>query len=666
MSGNFSKILEPIKIGAVEIKNRIALAPMGISGLTNSNGGLSRRCIDYYIERAKGNVGLIITGICKVENEVEPVSFEVAPLISRAALASFAELTEAVHALGSKIFVQLTAGFGRVGSPESLLKHPIAPSAIPNYWDSTVTCRELTTEEIEHYVKCFGNAAEIIAEAGVDGAEIHAVHEGYLLDQFTIAMFNRRTDKYGGDLMGRLTFPIEIVQEIKKRVGNNFPVSLRFSVKSFIKNWQQGGLPGEKFEEKGRDLEEGLQVARILEEAGYDAFNADCGSYDGWYWAHPPIYQKHGCLLPFVSELKKMITVPILAAGRMGIPELAEKAIAEGKADMVSIGRGLLTDPYWVRKIEEGKPEHIRPCIGCHDGCLGRIFFGRPLSCAVNPTVGRESIYKLAPANNPKEVMVVGGGIAGLEAARVAVLRKHRVTLYEKSNAIGGHLIEASVPDFKKDLERLLNWYKVELEGLEVNIKLGVEVTSDLIEKEKPDVTIIATGSKSRIPDISGIDKDKVATDIDLLLGNKKVGEKVVIAGGGMIGCEIALWLAQQGKKVTIVEELPELMIAGKIPIPHANRIMLLDLLKLHKVEVLTNYYIAEVTDEGVGLVSHDFERRKIEADTVGISIGLKPNKEIYDALVGKVPYLYLVGDAREVRNIMGSIWDAYEVARNI
>jgi len=211
-----------------------------------------------------------------------------------------------------------------------------------------------------------------------------------------------------------------------------------------------------------------------------------------------------------------------------------------------------------------------------------------------------------------------------------------------------------------------LNWYKVELEGLEVNIKLGVEVTPDLIEKEKPDVTIIATGSKSRIPDISGIDKDKVATDIDLLLENKKVGEKVVIAGGGMIGCETALWLAQQGKKVTIVEELPELMIAGKIPVPHANRIMLLDLLKLHKVEVLTNYYIAEVTDEGVGLVSHDFERRKIEADTVGISIGLKPTKEIYDALVGKVPYLYLVGDAREVRNIMGSIWDAYEVARNI
>lgn len=213
--------------------------------------------------------------------------------------------------------------------------------------------------------------------ADIDGVEIHAVHEGYLLDQFTIAFFNRRTDKYGGDLMGRLRFPIEIVKAIKKAAGEDFPVALRFSVKSFIKDWNQGGLPGEDFVEKGRDVEEGLKAAKILEAAGYDAFNADGGSYDAWYWAHPPTYQVHGLYLPLIEELKKVVKVPVIVAGRMELPELAEKVLEEGKADMVGIGRGLLADPYWVKKVEEDRVEDILPCTGCHDGCLGRIFLGR-------------------------------------------------------------------------------------------------------------------------------------------------------------------------------------------------------------------------------------------------------------------------------------------------
>jgi 2-enoate reductase len=667
MPSDFSKLLQPIKIGMVQIKNRVAMAPMGNLGLANPDGSFHQRCLDYFIERAKGGVGLIVTGVCKIENELEPMPLGKIPLISSLATASCAELAEAVHALGSKIFVQLTGGVGRVGHAHlKLSKQPIAPSAIPNYWDPSVTCRELTTAEVEYLVKCFGDAAEILAGAGVDGAEIHAVHEGYLIDQFTIALFNRRTDKYGGDLRGRLTFPIEIVQEIKRRAGKDFPVVLRFSVKSFIKDWCQGGVPGEKFEEKGRDLEEGLQAAKILEEAGYDAFNADCGSYDAWYWAHPPVYQQHGCLIPYVERLKKVVKVPILVAGRMEIPELAEKTIAEGKADIVSIGRGLLTDPFWVRKIEKGQTQHLRPCIGCHDGCLGRIFQGRPLSCAVNPAAGRETIYRLEPAPKAKKLMVVGGGIAGLEAARAAAFRGHKVTIFEKSKALGGHLIEASVPDFKKDLERLLNWYKLELGGLDVDIQLRVEVTASLIEKEKADATIIATGSKSRIPDIPGINLDHVATDIDLFLGKKKGGKKVLIVGGGLNGCETALWLAQQGKKVTIVEQLSELMTARKVPVPHANRIMLLDLLQFHKVEVLTGYYLAGITKEGADLIGQDFKSKKVEADTVGISIGLEPCQALYDAVAGKVPNLYLIGDAREVRNVMGSMWDAYEVARAI
>ncbi len=665
MGGKFRKIFEPIRIGEVEIKNRIAMAPMAIWGLLDPDGNLGKRGIEYYIERARGGVGLIVTGNFRVEKDIEAVH-RGAPLLSPASVAPFAELAEAVHALGSKIFVQLTAGFGRVGRPSMFRKRPVGPSSIPNYWDPTVTSRELTTEEVEQLVRCFGDAAEILAMAEIDGAEIHAVHEGYLLDQFTMSMFNRRADKYGGDLRGRLTFPIEIVQEIKGKVGHHFPVQLRFSIKSFIKDWRQGGLPGEKFEEKGRDVEEAIQAAQILEQAGYDSFNADAGSYEAWYWAHPPVYQEHGLYLPLTGKLKKAVNVPVVVAGRMEIPELAERAIAEGKADMVALGRGLLTDSHWVRKVEGGKPERIRPCIGCQDGCVDRLMCAKPLSCAVNPAVGRERAYGLEPTREPKNVMVVGGGVSSLEAARVAALRGHRVTIYEESNRLGGHLIEASVPDFKKDLARLLNWYKLELESLGegVKVNVGVEVTPDFVGREKPDVTIVATGSSSIMPDIPGIEKDNVVTDSDLLLGNRKAGGKAVVVGGGMVGCEVALWLAQQGKGVTVVEMLPELMTATHVP--HPNRIMLLDLLKLRGVEALTDHCLLEVTDEGAVLMSGTSGKREVKADTVVLSVGLRPNRDLYDALRGKVPNLHLIGDARKAHNIMNSIWDAYEVARGI
>jgi 2-enoate reductase len=666
MSHRFHKLLEPISIGGVEIRNRVAMAPMGNDYLINPDGGLNQRGIDYFIERARGGVGLIVTGFFKVESEIEPLPPESAPFVSREAFPSFVELTEAVHSLGSKIFIQLTAGFGRIGPPSLLLKPPRAPSPVPSYWNPATLCKELTIQEIEHYVRSFGVAAEIVAKAGVDGVEIHAVHEGYLLDQFAIAMFNRRTDKYGGDLRGRLTFPIEIVQEIKKRVGKEFPVSLRFSIKSFIKGWGQGGLPEETFEEKGRDLEEGLQAARLLEEAGYDAFNADCGSHEGFYWVHPPVYQKHGFLLPYIEQLKKAVKVPVLGAGRLEIPELAEEAIAQGKTDMISLGRGLLSDPLWVRKVEEGRPERIRPCIGCHDGCFDRLCRELPVSCAVNPSVGRERIYELEPARKPKKVVVVGGGVAGLESARVAALRGHRVVLYEKANSVGGHLKAASVPDFKEDLKRLLHWYTNELLEIDVQVRLGAEITPEMVEQERADVTIIATGSTSRSLGVPGSASGHVTTDIDLLLGRTMAGERVVMVGGGMNGCETALWLAQQGKKVTLLEMLPELMVAGKVTIPHANRIMLLDLLRFYKVEIMTQSTLLEVKSGGRVLVNDHSEVKEIEADTVGLSVGLQPNRSLYDRLLGTVPSLYLIGDAREARNVMGSVWDAYEVARSI
>lgn len=662
MAGKFSKLFEPIRIGEVEIKNRVAMAPMGALGLLNPDGSLGPRGVDYYTERAKGGVGLIITSVFKVENEIE--SLPLVPLVSRTAIASFGELSEAVHALGSKIFVQLTAGFGRVAMPHMLRGRQVSASAIPTYWEPSKACRELETGEVEQLIQCFGDAAEILAAAGIDGVELHG-HEGYLFDQFTTALWNRRTDPYGGDLAARLKFPIAALQEIKRRAGQSFPVQYRFGLKHYIKGLNSGALAGEKFVEAGRDIEEGLQMAKMLEDAGFDALHVDAGCYDSWYWAHPPVYEENGCMIDMAARAKKQVKIPVIGVGKLGLPELAERVIAEGKADIVAIGKSLLADAFWVEKVMEGRPEEIRPCIGCHDGCMGRLSQGKPLSCAVNPATGRERAYRIERAEKPRKVMIIGGGAAGLEAARVASLRGHKVTLYEKTNLLGGHLREASVPGFKKDLGRLLNWYHIELKKLDLEIKLNSEVKPDLVEREKPDVLILATGSKPAMPKIPGLEKEKVTTAIDLLLGKKKAGEKVFVLGGGLIGCETALWLAQQGKKVTIGEILKDLMIAG-IPVQHMNRMMLMNLLKFHKVDVLVNTSLLEVTEDGVLLSDPGSGKKNVKVDTVVVAVGLSPEQDLYNSLRGKSPGLFLIGDSRKAQNVMGSIWDAFVVATHI
>ena len=663
MDRKFDRLFKSIKIGEIEIKNRIAMAPMGIAGLVNLDGSPGPRAIDYYIERARGGVGLIITSYFKVENVVESLPV-VLPLVSRHAVGPFTELAEAVHSLGTKIFVQLTAGFGRVLFPLRLQGQPVSASPNPHYWNPRQACRELKTEEVEQLVKAFGDAAQVLAAAGVDGVELHG-HEGYLLDQFTTALWNRRTDKYGGNLQGRLTLPFEVLKEIKARAGSGFAVQYRFGLKHYVKAFNSGALPGEQFIEAGRDIEEGLQMAKMLEAAGFDSLHVDAGCYDSWYWAHPPVYQQPGFMVDMAVAAKKVVRIPVIAVGKLADPDLAEKIIAEGKADMVAIGTGLLTDPYWVKKVREGDQERIRPCIGCYDGCMGRITRGKPLSCAVNPATGRERFYRLERAERPRKVAVVGGGPAGLEAARVASIRGHQVVLFEKDDSLGGHLLEASVPDFKKDLAKLLGWYRKELALLNLDIKTGLEVSAEVIRKESPEVTILATGSIPIIPDIPGVESEKVSTATDLFRGKKKAQGKVLVLGGGLIGCETALWLAQQGKKVTIVEILGDLMKGG-IPVQHMNRLMLLDLLKFHRVEIFTNTSLLEVTEKGGRLLDGGSQKRDFPADTVVLAVGLKPDRELYRTLEGQTPNLYAIGDSREGQNIMNSIWDAYEVARMI
>ncbi|MHB8106546.1 MAG: oxidoreductase [Candidatus Cryosericum sp.] len=665
---NRTKLFEPIKIGKVEIKNKISMAPMGIGGLATNDGGFNQRAIDYYVERAKGGVGLIVTTLTKVENEIEKSPVPIFPIATMNPLKfrqTASELTEHVHAYGTKIFLQLTMGLGRSCPPSLVAGQPVSASAIPNYWDPSATCRALTTDEVETYVKKFIESAEIAKESGFDGVEIHAVHEGYLLDQFTLAIFNRRTDKYGGDLRGRFTLPIEIVQGIKKAVGQDYPVGVRYSVKSAIKDWRQGGLPGEDYVEKGRDLKEGLEAAKILEAAGYDELNTDVGTYDAWYWSHPPVYQKHGLYLPYTEELKKVVHIPVIVAGKLDIPDMAEKALEDNQADMIGIGRGLLTDPYWPKKAMTGDDDDIRPCICCHTGCLGRVFEGKILSCAVNPAVGRERLNEIRPTLQPKKILIAGGGIAGMEVARVATLRGHKVTLYEKSGELGGHVIPGSKAEFKYDDRRLLDWYKGQMKKLGIEIHMNTAVSADTIKTAHPDAVVVATGSDDIALKVAGIDKPQVSNATDVLNGIKKTGKKVVVVGGGLVGCETALWLAQADKDVTIVEMLDDIIKSGS-PVPHMNRIMLIDLLKQAKVKIITGNSLLAVGDKDVTIINQKFRQSKITCDSVVTAVGYKPDDKLFKELGGKIADLYVVGDANDVKNLMHAIWTANEVGLNI
>ena len=505
-------------------------------------------------------------------------------------------------------------------------------------------------------------AAVIAKRSGFDGVEIHAMHEGYLIDQFALALFNERTDEYGGSLENRIRFAVEIVQGIKQACGKDFPVIMRYSVKSFIKELNHGVVPGEDFVEKGRDIPEGLKVAKMLEAAGYDALDADVGSYDSWYWSHPPMYQEKGLSLPFNEQLKKVVNVPVITAGRMDNPQLASEAIARKQTDMIGLGRPLLADAHIVNKIRTGKTGKIRPCLSCQEACMGRLKAFLTISCAVNPAAGREKEYVLTPAAKRKKIMIVGGGVAGCEAARVLAERGHEVELFEKSGQLGGNLIPGGAPDFKEDDRTLVGWFKQELEDLKVKIYYNTEVTAKLIGDSKADAVIVATGSTPKIFDLGN--NEKVFTAADVLTGRKEAGKSTIIIGGGLVGCETALMLAKRGKRVTVVEAMDDILSLGG-PLCYANREMLADLLRFHHVDIRIATRAVKATGRGLVVAKNGLEE-EIIADSIIIAVGYNSNKRLYEEVLHDISELYLLGDARKVSNIMYAIWDAFEVARNV
>lgn len=666
MNKKYSPLFEPFRIGNVEIKNKFFMAPMATTIDVDENYCYTPQSSDYYVKRAQGGIGLIVTGANWVENDVEshaPCSFACPTMLPAKYKKKAKELTDRVHSFGTKIFLQLTAGLGR-SALEAFMNDEdyVAPSEISNRWNPEKMCREMKTEEVEHIIDKFVEAALIAKESGFDGIEVHAVHEGYLLDCFTLALFNKRTDRFGGDLHGRLRFATEIVTKVKEACGKEFPVILRFSIKSYVKAIRQGGLPGEEFKELGRDIDEALEAVQILQDAGYDAFDADAGTYDSWYWAHPPMYFEKGMYLPLAEQIKKAAKVPVIVAGRMDNPDMAVKALEDGIIDAVGLGRAVLTDPEYVNKLRADKISSIRPCLGCHDGCFGRLLQHGMGSCAVNPECGRERITGIHKADEVKNIVVVGGGPAGMEAARVSALRGHRVTLIEEKASIGGALLVGGVPKFKCDDLALVAYYQTELARLNVTVLLNTKADKALIEGMNPDVVYIAEGSSPVVPPIVGADRAVLAQDV--LTKAVEAGNHPVVIGGGLVGCELSLHLAQNGKQVKLVEALGDILQTGG-PMAPMNEFMLRDLLGFHKIELHTGAMVKKISADGVEIES-DGKTETLSCDQVILAVGYRPVHQLYDEIKGDYPLVYNLGDGREVRNIRGAIWDAYEVARSI
>ena len=683
MDTRLKPLFTPWKIGNCEIKNRIVLTSMGGTDLLGwmENNHFDKDGARFIMEVAKNNVGLLLPGCQPVYNPM----FGQWLHKNKKMYKDLAEWMSQFHQTGAKLFVQLTAGFGRSFTVSKMMEmlyntpvirtisKPImdldritaSASPSPNRWSDKLPSREMTKDEIKEMVNSFAESSRLLMDAGVDGVEVHAVHEGYLLDQFTLPYVNKRTDEYGGSMENRYRFAIEIVQAIKNRCGKDFPVSLRYSVVSKTKGFREGALPGEDFTEVGRDMAESEKAAKLLEEAGYDMLNCDNGTYDAWYWAHPPIYMPENCNLEDVEHIKNFVDIPVVAAGRLD-PFVAAEAIEEGKLDGAGFARQFLADQEWITKLIEDRSEDIRPCILCHNGCFNMCHYNgvpndQDLSdslhlarCAVNAETMQWNKHYIKKTTKPKTVAIIGGGIGGMEAARVLKLRGHNPVIYEKADKLGGTFIPASAESYKGKLRDLLAWYRREMDKLGIEVKLNTEVKDT--NMLRADDIIIATGAKPRKLNIPGFDKTIEACEY---LNGKEVGNNVVVIGGGLTGSEIAYELALGGKAVTIVEMKNDLIAQKGVCL--ANSSYLREWFALNKTSVYLGATVKEVKDSSIIIKTKEGEDKEIPCDSVISSVGYIPAP-----LTEAKNKVHLVGDCLSVGNLRSVIWRAYEVAMKI
>ncbi len=684
MNKKYEPLFTPWKIGNCEIKNRIVLCPMGGTSLFGwmEPHHYDKDAADFFMDLAKHDVGLLITGIAPLRNMIGNGWLYKA----NGAFKKLKPYMDELHKTGAKLFVQLTAGFGRSFTIPNMLKgvvknkvlrgmmKPIidlsrltaSPSKLPSRWLPEFTCREITVKEIKKIVEGFAKTAKKCKEAGIDGVEIHAVHEGYLLDQFTTEYTNKRTDEYGGSFENRYRFATDVVKAIKKECGEDYPVSLRYSVVSKTKGFQQGAIPGEKFVEVGRDMEESEKAAKYLQDAGYDMLNCDNGTYDAWYWAHPPEYMPKNCNLKDVEHIKKFVDIPVVCAGRME-PDVAAKSIQSGKIDAMGVARQFLTDGHWVTKLKEDRLEDIMPCINCHNACLPMAHYegvacdtsmqdsSGMSRCALNPMTMDGGKYDLKVTKKPKNVAIIGGGIGGMEAARVATIRGHKVTIYEKTNKLGGVFIPAAAPSFKEKDKLLLKWYSRQIKNLKIDVKLNSEIKD--LSQIKADEIIIATGSKARKLKLAGA--ERAIDAIDYLNDNSLAGENVVVIGGGLTGCEIAYDLFLQGKNPVIVEAKNDLMAVPGLCL--ANSSYLRDYFKYKKMPIFLESTVSKIDKKTVTITDKNGKNHKVKADSIITAIGYNPNP-----ITKPSKRVHIIGDALRVGNLRTVIWRAWDVVSKL
>lgn len=643
---DFQLLFSPIRIGTMEVGNRFVVPPMG-TNLANPDGTVSEDLIAYWEARAKGGWGLLIVEIAGVDPLGKAIPHQLG-LWDDKFIPGYKKLVDTVHRYGAKIAVQIHHA-GRQTSSDILGgEEPVAPSAVPCFV-SQETPRELTTEEVYQLIEKFGDAAARAREAGFDAVEIHGAH-GYMVAQFMSQHTNKRVDEFGGSLYNRMRFPVEVIRDVRRKVGGSFPIIFRMSADERIVD--------------GRKIEESKAVASIVEDAGVDAVHVSTGVYGSMQYIVPPPDVSPGFILPDAGEIKKAVSIPVIGVGRINDPVLAKQAIQTGQADLLAWGRQSLADPDLPNKVAAGRLKEIQPCIACNQGCIGYIFDPNKMkcSCLVNPFCGREYKMKIEPAAQSRKIVIVGGGPGGLEAAWIAAARGHKVVLFEKEQSPGGQFRVGAIAPAKQDLTKAINYYTYMGEKYGVDFRFGTQADAEEVLAEKPDVVILATGGEPSIPDIPGIDNHQVATANDVLLGKIDVGKKVLIIGGGLVGSETADFLGEHGHEVTLVEALPEIAEDVQESVKH----FLLLRLKRHEVRIETNTKVKEILQNGVKVEKDGQESQLTGYNNIIIAVGAKPVNDLKPQLEGKVPELHVIGDASEPRKAIDAIEEGASLAIKI
>jgi len=650
----------------MELKNRIVIPPM-VTQYATEEGYVTERLKNYHEARARGGASLIIVECAYVHPAGQALP-NLLSITDDKFIPGMSELVQAIHRHGTKAALQIYH-CGRTARSKLIGTQPVAPSplAISGGDPTLLTAvgsevpKELTVDEIAEIITCFAEAALRAKKAGFDGVEIHGAH-GYLIDEFLTRSSNKRQDSYGGDLKNRARFLIEIIKAVKEAVGESYPIWCRINGKVY-------GV------QEGTTLEEAQETARMAQDAGADAIHVTA------YGIGNPVFLTSPTFVPAVIEelaeaIKKAVSIPLIAVGKI-TPQAAERILAEGKGDLIAIGRGSLADPKLINKFASGKLEDITPCIdccGCRDDLLSQTVEGIRFTegtvtptkvgirCRVNAALGREEEYKIVPAKRPRKVLVVGGGPAGMEAARVAALRRHKVTLWEKEARLGGQLNQAVIAPHKERIGVLTKYLQTQLKKLEVDVELRKEATPALVEELKPEVVVLATGVKPLVPEIPGMNKVNVVQAGDVLESKVETGNRVIVIGGELVACETAEFLAEKKKKVTVVRRGPE-MALGVGP---SHRSFFLDRLLVKGVTLLTGVRYNEITTDGLVVTTKEGERKIIEADTIVLAVGSIPDRKLYEEIKAKVPEIYSAGDCDEPRTIREAIADGYRIGLEI